>query len=259
VPPGNACPTGDPRSRTYTAPEAGVWEIVVEARRTSDTMSAPYVVTIAAVGATVSPNPDVVESAQLGVPLARPYELTAALGAFNGRATGTNLGSAAIGEKTIADGARQEFEIQVAPGSSQLRVKIGSTSDAAADLDLFLLNCTSGTCVAAGQSADTDSEEAVTINAPAAGRWVARVDGYEVPEGETTYDYLDVFTAASFGRITVADTNQSRASGSSWTVTGNVTAQAAPGAGRVLLGNIEVRSDSNALVGTGDVIVNSVS
>ena len=259
VPPGNACPSGDPRSRTYPAPEAGVWEIVVEARRTSDTMSAPYTVTIAAVGATVAPNPDVVESVQLNVPTAREYELTAALGAFNGRATGTNLGSGAVGEKTIADGAVQEYEIQVAPGSSQLRVKIGNTSDVAADLDLFLLNCTSGTCVAAGQSADTDSEEAVSIANPAAGRWVARVDGYAVPEGETTYDYLDVFTAPSFGRIDVVDSNQPRASGSTWTVTGNIIAQTAPGAGRVLLGNIEVRSDTNALVGSGDVIINSVS
>jgi hypothetical protein len=164
-----------------------------------------------------------------------------------------------MGEKTIADGAVQEYEIQVAPGSTQLRVKIGNTSDVGADLDLFLLNCTSGTCVAAGQSADTDSEEAVSVANPAAGRWVARVDGYEVPEDTTTFDYLDVFTSASFGRIEVADTNQPRASGSTWTVTGNVVAQAAPGAGRVLLGNIEVRSDSNALVGSGDVIINSVS
>ena len=40
---------------------------------------------------------------------------------------------------------------------------------------------------------------------------------------------------------------------------GSVTAAEAPAAGRVLLGNVEVRTDTNILVGSGDVIVRSVS
>ena len=39
---------------------------------------------------------------------------------------------------------------------------------------------------------------------------------------------------------------------------GLVTANAAPAAGRVLLGNVQVRTDTNVLVGSGDVIVESV-
>jgi imidazolonepropionase-like amidohydrolase len=42
-------------------------------------------------------------------------------------------------------------------------------------------------------------------------------------------------------------------------VPGSVTANAAPAAGRVLLGNVEVRTDANLLVGSGDVIVQNVS
>ena len=38
-----------------------------------------------------------------------------------------------------------------------------------------------------------------------------------------------------------------------------MTANAAPAAGRVLYGNVEVRTDTNVLVGSGDVIVQSVS
>jgi hypothetical protein len=38
-----------------------------------------------------------------------------------------------------------------------------------------------------------------------------------------------------------------------------VTADAAPAAGRVLYGNVEVRTDTNVLVGSGDVVVQSVS
>ena len=38
-----------------------------------------------------------------------------------------------------------------------------------------------------------------------------------------------------------------------------VTANAAPAAGRVLLGNVQVRTDTNVLIGSGDVIVQSVT
>ena len=81
----------------------------------------------------------------------------------------------------------------VTAGSTSLRATIGNPSDPAADLDLFVFNCTSGTCVLAGQNADGDSEESVTIANPAAGNWAVLVDGFAVPAGSTTYDYIDVF------------------------------------------------------------------
>ena len=40
---------------------------------------------------------------------------------------------------------------------------------------------------------------------------------------------------------------------------GTVTANAAPGSGRVLYGNVQVRTDTNVLVGSGDVIVQNVN
>jgi hypothetical protein len=261
VPPGNACNAGDsPTSRTATNPTPGVWEIVVEGRRTSDAVQAPYTLSVSVLGATVSPNPDTIATAQLNQPIARSYTLKNAFGPFTGRAVGTNLGSAKVARPSIADGGSATFEIPVAAGSSQLRVKIGRTSDLTADLDLLLYNCTSGTsCVLTAQSADSDSEEAVTVNAPTAGRWVALVDGFAVPAGTTEFDYLDVFTGAAFGSIAVTDANAARPAGAQWTVTGTVTAKTVPTAGRVLLGSVEVRTDTNALVGTGDVIVQAVT
>jgi len=146
----------------------------------------------------------------------------------------------------------------VAPGSSSLRATIGSTSDPAADLDLFVFNCTSGTCVQAGSSADGDSEESVTIANPAAGTWVVLVDGFAVPAGTTTFNYIDVFVNPAFGAVAVTDANALRPAGASWTVPGTVTANAAPAAGRVLFGNVRVLTDTNLQVGSGDVIVESV-
>jgi hypothetical protein len=99
----------------------------------------------------------------------------------------------------------------------------------------------------------------VTINNPAAGTWAVLVDGFAVPAGTTTYNYVDVFANAAFGSVSVTDANALRTVGASWTVPGSVTANAAPAAGRVLLGNVQVRTDTNALVGSGDVIVSSVT
>jgi subtilisin family serine protease len=255
---GGGCP-GGPNSRTTTNPQAGVWELTVEARRTSDADLTPFTLTASILGATVSPNPDIIPSATVGTPIARSYTMTNLFGAFTGRAVGTTLGSARRGTFTIANLAQQQYMTTIDAGSTSFRATIGSPSDPAADLDLFVFNCTSGSCILAGQSADGDSEESVTIANPAAGAWMVLIDGFAVPSGSTSYDYVDVFVNAAFGSVSVTDANALRPAGASWTVPGSVTANAAPASGRVLFGNVQVRTDTNVLVGSGDVIVQSVT
>ena len=254
----SGCSTGSPTSRTVSDPQAGVWEVTVEARRTSDTARAPYTLTASVLGATVSPNPDVIDSAQAGAPMSRSYEIKNLFGDFTGRAVGTTFGSAVREQKTIAEGVASQFDVNVAAGSSSLRATIGNTSDAGADLDLYVFDCTTGLCKPAGDSADGDSEESVTVANPAAGRWVVLVDGYSVPSGSTTYDYVDVFSNPAFGGIVTNDANAMRPAGRSWTVPATVTAGSAPEAGRILLGSVQVRTDGNVLVGSGDVVVSKV-
>ena len=60
------------------------------------------------------------------------------------------------------------------------------------------------------------------------------IDGYSVPAGTTTFNYIDVFTNAAFGTVAVTDANAVRPAGSSWNPPTSVTALAAPAAGRVL-------------------------
>jgi hypothetical protein len=258
-PPAGGCAGGTPNSRTASNPQAGVWEVSVEGRRTSDAMWIPFTLTVSILGATVAPNPDVIASASTGVPVDRSYTITNKLGSFTGRATGTTLGSARRGVFTIANHEQQVYDVPVTAGSTQLRATIGGASDPGADLDLFLFNCTSGSCVLAGQSADGDSEESVTVANPAAGTWKVLIDGFAVPAGSTTYNYIDVFANPALGSVAVTDANALRATGASWSVSAAVTANAAPASGRVLLGAVEVRTDANVLIGTGEVVIQSVS
>jgi hypothetical protein len=257
VPGGSAC--GGALSRTTANPLAGVWEIVVEARRTSSAITQPFKITASILGASVSPNPDTIASATVGVPVARSYTMTNKFGDFTGRAVGGTLGSAKRSTESIAQGAQKQYPITVTAGSTSLRATIGNPGDLKADLDLFLYNCTTGTCVLAGQSADGDSEESVTVANPAVGNWLALVDGYSVPAGSTSFDYVDVFTNTAFGTVAVTDANALRPAGATWTAPATVTANAAPAAGRVLLGAVQVRTDGNVLVGSGDVVVRSVT
>lgn len=255
---GGGCALGSPTSRTVAEPQAGVWEVVVEGRRTSDAARAPFRLSAQVLGATVSPDPLVIESATVGQPSPAEWEVTSELSPFTGRAVGSTLGSAVVAERTIANGQSQVYDVQVTPGSTSMRATIGNTSDAAADLDLTVYRCSGGSCTAVGQSADGDSEESVTIANPAAGLYRVVVDGYAVPAGTTTYDYVDVFVNPAFGSVEVTDTDAERASGATWTVTGTVTPQEVAGSGRELLGQLLVRTTDGVVVGQGDVEVRQV-
>jgi subtilisin family serine protease len=256
---GAGCSNGTPTSRTVANPQPGVWEIIIEARRTSDVDVAPWSLSASVLGTTISPNPDDIASATIGTPVARSYTVNNTLGAFSGRLVGGTLGSASIKTPSIAELAQQQYPVTITPGSTSFTATIGGTSDPSADLDLVVYRCTTGTCVVAGSSADGDSEESVTINNPAAGQWIVLVDGYAVPAGTTTYNYLDTFVNPAFGTVAVTDANAARASGASWTVPGTVTANAVPAAGRVLRGVLSVQTDTNVQVGNGTVLIRSVS
>ena len=67
------------------------------------------------------------------------------------------------------------------------------------------------------------------------------------------------YNPAAGGCAGGTDANALHAAGSVWTVPATVTANAAPAAGRVLLGTVQVRTDTNVLVGSGDVIIQAVT
>ncbi len=247
--------TGGTQSRSLSNPQAGVWEVTVDSSRLSPVSQGTFTITGSILGADVSPNPDVINRAAVNTPVNREYTFTNRFGTFTGNAAGTALGSAVVARPTIANLAQQVYTVEVDAGSTSLTARIGNPSDTNADLDLFVINA-AGRVV--GQAADGDSEEAVTITNPPAGTYTILVDGYAVPAGTTAYDYLDVFANGKYGSVTVTDAAAVRAPGATWTAPGVVTAQAAPAAGRILLGNVLVRAGATT-VGSGTVQVLNVA
>lgn len=250
-----SAPSCNSTSRAYANPLPGIWELEVEARRTTPNLANPFTIAAAAQGVVVDPASQTIASATTGVPAAVNWTVTNAFGQVTATPAGGPLGSSKTGRPTIANHEVQEYTVTVPAGATRFTATIGKTSDPGADLDLFVLR--GGAVVA--QQADGDSEESVTIANPPAGVYTVRVDGYAVPAGSTAYDYLDVFFSPALGSLTVPATAFSLAPGASTGVTGSVTANAAPEAGRQLFGEMRVVSEQGAVLGTGAVLVGAVT
>ena len=248
----NGC---NPALRSYADPLPGVWEIEVEARRTSPLLTNPYALTATALGVSFDPETQTVAEATVGT--ASPVSWTVKNNfapITGGSLQGGPLGSAASSRKSIADGASEVTTVVVPEGASRLDVAIGSTSDTSADLDLSVsLN---GTVV--GSSADGDSEEAVSLTNPAAGTYTITVDGYSVPAGTTEYDYKDVFFSSALGSVNVGTSPVTLANGASTAVSADVLVSAAAPEGRQFFGEVSLLDAAGTVAGTGSVLISKV-
>ena len=246
----------NPVSRAYAEPMPGVWEFEVESRRTSPTLNNPFRLSAAVQGVTVEPETVVIDEAVEGESQEVTWDVTNDFGPVTVSGKGGPLGSSYSDRPTItAEGADDEYEVEVPEGASRLDVAIGNTSDLGADLDLSVYL---GDELVA-QDADGDSEESVSIANPEAGTYTVVVDNYDVPSGSTEYDYLDVFFSDALGTLTVGGGSQTLDNGETGTITGAVTAESAPEEGRELFGEMKVVSTEGAVLGTGAVKINEVT
>ncbi|MEH1015382.1 S8 family serine peptidase [Micromonospora sp. CPCC 206060] len=246
-----------PQERDYQNPVAGVWEIEVESRRTSPALNNPFQLTARVQGVRVEPAVIELPSVVAGQPAGANWSLTNTFGPVSVTGQGGPLSSVQSGRPTITEGTSHEYTVEVPEGTTRFTARIGNPANAGADLDLYVFR--GNTLV--GQAADGDSEEAVTLNSPVAGSYRIVVEGYAVDGagGSTAYDYRDSFSAASLGTLSAPATPLTLANGGSAALTGTVTAQSAPAAGRQLYGELAIVTSEGAVVGRGAVSVGAVN
>ncbi|MFJ5829894.1 S8 family serine peptidase [Streptomyces sp. NPDC093089] len=252
--PANTC---RPDLRSYANPQPGVWEIEVEARRTSPDLDNPYTLNVAALGASFDPAVQTVAEAKAGVPSAVEWTVTNKFAALDGKLKGGSLGSAKVETPTIQHHEQHTKTVTIGEGVERLDIAIGNTSDKAADLDLTVL--LNGKQV--GQSADGDSEESVSLVKPAAGTYTVVVDGYSVQAaGGTTYDYKDVYYSPALGTVQVdgAKTHP-LANGASTKVTAEVVVGGPAPEGRQFFGQVQLLNARGTVAGTGSVLIGAVT
>ncbi|MFJ6644390.1 S8 family serine peptidase [Streptomyces sp. NPDC091290] len=251
---GNGC---KPDVRAYADPQPGVWEIEVEARRTSPLLDNPFKLDVTVLGAAFDPATVTIPEAKVGTPAAASWKVTNKYAAIDGKLTGGPLGSSKSARPSITEGDTQATTVEVPAGAASLDVSIGNVSDTAADLDLAVYDA-AGNQVAS--SADGDSEEAVSIAKPAAGTYTIEVAGYSVPSGTTAYDYLDVFFSASLGTVTVDESAPVKlATGASVEVDATVTAAAEAPAGREFFGQVQLLNARGTAAGVASVKIEKVT
>lgn len=245
-----------PDERSYQNPLPGVWEIEVESRRTSPLLENPFQLQARIQGVVVQPAVVELPSVVAGQPTPVTWSLTNTYGPVTVSGQGGPLGSAVSARPTIADLEVQTYQVTVPAGATRLDVAIGNTSDPAADLDLYVRR----NGVVVGQSADGDSEEAVSLVNPVAGVYDIEIDGYAVPAGTTAYDYRDVFYSPALGSVSTSGAGVTLpGNGATASISGSVTALSAPAAGRQLFGELLVVTNEGAVVGRGNVAIGAVS
>ncbi len=251
--PANTC---RPDVRSYKDPQPGVWEIEVEARRTSPLLDNPYKLDVSLLGATFDPAVRTLPEAKIGTPAAVTWKASNNAGDLVGSLKGGSLGSAKVAKPTIKTGDEQLYTVTIGEGVEKLDVAIGGTSDANADLDLYVFK--GNTQVAASTTAG--SEEAVSMKKPAAGTYTVLVHGYSVPAGTSTYDYRDVYYAPSLGTIKVDESKAvNLAGGASTEIAAEVSVAGAAPAGRQFFGEVHLVNSRGTVAGTGSVVIEKVT
>ena len=242
--------TGGSETRvTQVSPLPGTWEVGTAASRTTPVTPANFTVTAKAYRVDFSPTSWTQNPAIIGTTYNQSFTATNVYAAGTIANSGAAFASTSASTRTIASGdAPQQVAIAVPTGSTRLTVTIGSASDQAADLDLFLFDCHTGSCVLRAQSTSSSANESVSATNPAAGTWIALIDPFSVPAGTTTFSYIDQIANPAFGSVTATIAATPRASGATWTVAASGSAGATAGAGRVL------RSSVAALLSGGQVI-----
>ncbi|MGW1229115.1 S8 family serine peptidase [Streptomyces sp. NPDC002530] len=251
--PANTC---RPDVRSYADPQAGVWEIEIEARRTSPLLDNPYKLDVSLLGATFDPAVQKLAEAKIGTPATVNWTVTNNGGDLAGKLKGGSLGSADVERPSISTGDQILKEVTIGEGVERLDVAIGSTEDTNADLDLYVFR--GATQVAASTTAG--SEESVSLVKPAAGTYTVLVHGYDVPAGTTAYDYRDVYYTPTLGTISVDESKAvDLASGASAQVSAEVKVAGVAPAGRQFFGEVQLVNGRGTAAGTGSVVIEKVT
>jgi dipeptidyl aminopeptidase/acylaminoacyl peptidase len=202
--------------RAYSLPEPGAWELIVR-----DVWRDSYGPDTAQSGV-VPPTPFRLRASirEVVLEVARQHPLTVRatnrLAPFTGGLGGGPLAGTRRVSGKIATGEQHVYDLNVPEGSTLLHARLSVATGPAADLDMYVYDCTGERCGLAARSAGLGAVESVWIRDPEPGLWRVIVDAHAVADA-VSYDYLDLFTDPRLGTVEVEDSLRPRPSGATWT------------------------------------------
>jgi len=108
------------------------------------------------------------------------------------------------------------YEVEVDSGSTTLRVQV-TPADTTADLDLYLYDCSSGTCYLWDLDRSIRATKSHVVRAPHPGTWKVLIDPARVPGGKTRFTYTEILTHPKYGTATAVGAPARREVGEGWT------------------------------------------
>jgi hypothetical protein len=223
--------------RTYAIldPAPGVWEVRLQdvddtrsfdwqqAKKTNAVPNTPVTLTVSVIGAEVA----VASGASLDAlganaerNAAAEISITNRMGAFPGSAVSVPLGSVRRERAQLRSTQQRMYDVDVPPGSTALLARVRGVNNAA-DLDVYLFDCSGKECVASRADADMVGDETVMVQNPAAGKWKVVVDAFRADSSGTWFEYEDVVLNPAYGFVAVTDQPGERGVGATWSTKAN--------------------------------------
>ncbi|MFB6943545.1 S8 family serine peptidase [Streptomyces sp. NPDC060286] len=241
-------------ARPVYRPKPGIWEFVIESRRTSPVEQNPYTAKVSLQGMSFDPGTVTVDKVTMNSPT-------------NVRSTGKNtfgpaIAHVATGEigdvrnlfSTVSQGEITSNMLYVPRQTTRIDVTL--TPRDAADLDFYVYF--NGMPI--DQSTTTgDSPEHIVIGDPQPGTYFIVVAGVAVPGDNVTFDYHQEMYSKGLGTITPkSDAKYTVATGQSMPVDGAMMVSARQLTKDPMAGRVRVANEYGTIIGAADVTIAAV-
>lgn len=193
-------------SRIVPKPDPGVWQITIDNCDFDDLSlrgsRGSFTVNAALLGVSVESNQ---ARSDLSSDVAQPTELryTNSLAAVSSEIATLGLASVFAKDITFNSHEPREFDIDVVPGTSRVGASVENTRGVAADVDLYLFDCTAQECTLRDFATGTEGSEDVAVDSPAAGKWKVVIDLFSASDRRNPVQYKDYLLHSAYGRVDV--------------------------------------------------------
>ncbi|MDQ0893161.1 S8 family serine peptidase [Agromyces ramosus] len=248
--PGNC----DATARPVYRPKPGIWEFVIEARRTSGTDANTYTAEVSLQGMSVEPGSTTLDSVTMNEPTEVGMSGTNTFGPVDAHVATGEIGTVVDLFSTVAQGEVTANQLYVPRGATRLDLTLTPRADADLDFYVYFGGRAVGQSTATGNAA-----ERIVIDDPQPGTYYVVVAGLSVPAEGVTFDYhQEMF---SKGQGTVAPKSEATfelSAGESMPVDGALTVSARQLTGAPMVGRVRVANEYGTIIGAASVEITTV-
>lgn len=244
----------DAGARAVYRPKPGIWEFVIEARRTSGTDANTYEAAVSLQGMSVEPVSTTVDSVTMNEPTDVSLSGTNSFGPVDAHVTTGEVGTVLNLFATVAQGETTANQLYVPRETTRLDVTLTPREDADLDFYVFFGGGPIGQSTATG-----DSPARIVIDDPQPGTYYIVVAGVSVAGQTVTFDYHQEMFSKGQGTVTPkSDATYALSAGESMPVEGALIVSARQLTGEPMIGRVRVANEYGTIIGAASVAVTTV-